>query len=45
MKRDPCLEFKVVYNDKRKVTPVSSICVLMQIWQETHKYKKEVKKL
>ena len=30
---------------KRKVSPISCICVLIQIWQVPHKYKKEVKKL
>ena len=28
-----------------KVTPVSCICVPVQIWQVTYEYKKEVKKL
>ena len=41
-KKDPCLQFKVVYYDKRKVTSVSCICVPIQIWKVTHKYKKEV---
>ena len=43
--RDLCLTFKVVYYDKRKVTPVSCICVPVQICQVTHKYKKEEKKI